>query len=264
MAASTQVSPVPSFLRLAGDPLRWRLLGELARSDRRVRELCAQVQRPQNLVSYHLGKLRAAGLVSSRRSAANGRDSYYMLDLVRCGALLSSSGYALHPGLGLAAPAPREWKQSQRSPRPRVLFLCTGNSGRSQIAEALVDNLTGGGADASSAGSDPKPLHPNAVRVMRERGIDIAGKRSKHLGEFAAERFDYVISLCDRVREVCPEFPGHPDVIHWSIPDPARKGATDAETYLAFKRTADELATRIPFLLELIGHETQTQEVTWK
>lgn len=87
---------------------------------------------------------------------------------------------------------------------------------------------------------------------MRERRIDIAGCRTKHLDEFARERFDYVISLCDRVREVCPEFPGHPDLIHWSIPDPGRAVGTDAETYPAFERTADELATRVAFLIELI------------
>src|SRR5919108_441819 len=95
-------------------------------------------------------------------------------------------------------------------------------------------------------------------RRVRGRGIDLGGRRSKHLGEFAEEQFDYVISLCDRVREVCPEFPGHPNRIHWSIPDPAREGQSDAETYLAFERTADELATRIPFLLELIAHTTST------
>jgi protein-tyrosine-phosphatase len=142
-----------------------------------------------------------------------------------------------------------------------MLFLCTGNSARSQMAEALVEELTGGAVEARSAGSHPKPLHPNAVRVMRERGIDIGGRRSKHLSEFVEERFDYVVSLCDRVREVCPEFPHQPDLIHWSIPDPAREGETDEETYPAFERTADELATRIPFLLELMGHTTRTQEV---
>jgi ArsR family transcriptional regulator, arsenate/arsenite/antimonite-responsive transcriptional repressor / arsenate reductase (thioredoxin) len=257
---SRDLSP-PGFLRLAADPLRWRLLSELARSDRRVRELCGLLERPQSLVSYHLGQLRAEGVVSSRRSAADGRDSYYVLDLVRCGELLARSGGTLHPALRLAAPRPRAWDRGSRSARPRVLFLCTGNSARSQIAEALVQELTGGAVEARSAGSHPKPLHPNAVRVVRERGIDLGGRRSKHLGEFAEEQFDYVISLCDRVREVCPEFPGRPELIHWSIPDPAREGEGDAETYPAFGRTADELATRIPFLLELIGHTTSTQEV---
>jgi protein-tyrosine-phosphatase/DNA-binding transcriptional ArsR family regulator len=252
----------PGFLRLAADPVRWRVLSELARSDRRVRELCALVERPQNLVSYHLGKLRGEGLVASRRSAADGRDSYYMLDLARCGELLATSGGALHPALRLAPRPPHEWDRGSPPARPRVLFLCTGNSARSQIAEALVEELADGEVEARSAGSHPKPLHANAVRVMRERGIDLAGRRSKHLSEFADQRFDYVVSLCDRVREVCPEFPHHPDLIHWSIPDPAREGSTDAETHPSFERTADELAMRIPFLLELIGDTTQTKEAS--
>ena len=89
-----------------------------------------------------------------------------------------------------------------------------------------------------------------------------AGQRSKHLRVFAKRRFDHVITLCDRVREVCPEFPGRPDLVHWSIADPAREGDTDAQTYPAFERTATELATRIPFLLERIEQTTFSQEVT--
>jgi ArsR family transcriptional regulator, arsenate/arsenite/antimonite-responsive transcriptional repressor / arsenate reductase (thioredoxin) len=95
---------------------------------------------------------------------------------------------------------------------------------------------------------------------MRERGIDISTRRSKHLDEFAGRRFDYVISLCDRVREVCPEFPGGPELIHWSIPDPAREPGPDTETLPAFERTAAELETRIGFLIEAI--KATRQEVT--
>ena len=199
------VSSPPRFLRLAGHPLRWQLLSELARSDRRVGELCELAGRRQSLVSYHLRQLRDGGLVSMRRSAADGRDTYYVLDLSRCGELLAERRR-------LAAPGPGRRPAPAREPRvARVLFLCTGNSARSQIAEALCEQLSGGAVSAASAGSHPKPLHPNAVRVMRERGIDLAGRRSKHLSEFSGERFDYVISLCDRVREVCPEFPGGPE-----------------------------------------------------
>ena len=229
----------PQFLRLAGHSLRWRLLSELARSDRRVGELCALAGRRQSLVSYHLRRLRDGGLVSTRRSAADGRDTYYVLDLARCGELLTSAGVSLHPGLG-PTPRPRGGR-ARGVARARVLFLCTGNSARSQMAEALAEQLSGGAVTAASAGSHPKPLHPNAVRVMRARGIDLAGRRSKHLAEFAAQRFDYVISLCDRVREVCPEFPGGPELIHWSIPDPAREPGSDEETLPAFERTAAEL-----------------------
>jgi protein-tyrosine-phosphatase len=142
-----------------------------------------------------------------------------------------------------------------------VLFLCTGNSARSQIAEVLTEQLAGRTVEAFSAGSQPKPLHPNAVRVVGERGIELGGRRSKHLREFAAERFDYVISLCDRVREVCPEFPGSPETIHWSVPDPALEGDSDDETYPAFQRTARELETRIRFLLHLIQHTPPGPEV---
>jgi DNA-binding transcriptional ArsR family regulator len=91
----------PAFLQLAGHPLRWRLLKELGRSDRMVHELTGSVGEPQNLVSYHLGKLRDGRLVSARRSSADGRDMYYSLDLARVGSLLSATGGALHPGLRL-------------------------------------------------------------------------------------------------------------------------------------------------------------------
>jgi len=95
------------FLRLAGDPLRWALLGELARSDRQVQELTSLLGRPQNLVSYHLAKLRSAGLVSARRSSADGRDTYYAVDLPRFGELLAEAGQAVHPGVHLV-PAARD------------------------------------------------------------------------------------------------------------------------------------------------------------
>jgi protein-tyrosine-phosphatase len=258
-AVSRDVAP-PGFLRLAGHPLRWRLLHELARSDRQVRELCALIGQPQSLVSYHLGRLRTEHVVSTRRSSADRRDAYYSLELARCGALLTATGGALHPGLRLTPAPPGEHPRRSRRTRPRVLFLCTGNSARSQMAQALVEHLADGAIEASSAGSNPKPLHPNAVRAMREHGIDIAGRPSKHLSQFTDRHFDYVISLCDRVREVCPEFPDQPDLIHWSITDPAREGDTDERTYPAFQRTATELATRIGFLLELIDHNSSTTE----
>jgi protein-tyrosine-phosphatase/DNA-binding transcriptional ArsR family regulator len=244
----------PDFLRLAGHPLRWRLLSELARSDRQVRELTRLLGQPQSLVSYHLGRLRGSGLVSMRRSSADGRDAYYRIDLARCGQLLSASGAALHPGLRLSAPPAVAVDAGPVRHPARVLFLCTGNSTRSQLAEALVQHLSEGTAEAVSAGSHPKALHPNAVRVMREYGIDAAGRRSKHLSIFAGRRFDYVITLCDKVREICPGFPGHPELIHWSIPDPAREGGTDSGSYPAFRRVAADIETRVRYLLRLIAH----------
>jgi ArsR family transcriptional regulator, arsenate/arsenite/antimonite-responsive transcriptional repressor / arsenate reductase (thioredoxin) len=240
----------PRFLRLAGHPLRWRLLSELAHSDRRVGELCDLAGRRQSLVSYHLRQLREGGLVSLRRSAADGRDTYYVLDLARCGELLASTGVALHPALAPTTPPRTRGKAGSKL--ARVLFMCTGNSARSQMAEAFCERLSGGAVGAVSAGSHPKPLHLNAVRVMRDREIDISGRRSKHLSKFAGRRFDCVITLCDRVREVCPEFPGAPELIHWSIPDPAREPGSDEETLPAFERTAAELETRTAFLIGAI------------
>ncbi len=236
--------------------MRWRLLSELADSDRRVGELCALVAEPQSLVSYHLARLRAERVVFGRRSTADGRDTYYVLDLDHCRELLAGAGVALHPGLRLERAASRH--EGRRGGRGvRVLFLCTGNSARSQIAEALTQHLSDGAVDAVSAGSAPKPLQPNAVRVLAERGIDIADRDSKHLDEFAGSRFGHVVSLCDRVREVCPEFPDHPEVIHWSVPDPSREAGPDGDSYPAFQRTLAEIETRVGFLLERIDARHQ-------
>lgn len=246
-----EVSP-PEFLQLAGHPLRWRLLGELARSDRMVHELTGLVGEPQNLVSYHLGKLRDGRLVSARRSSADRRDTYYGLDLPRIGGLLSATGGALHPGLRLRPPS-----QDHPLVGPvKVLFLCTGNSARSPMAEALARARSGGAIEACSAGSQPRPVHPNAVRAMREGyGLDLAGHVSRRLDGLADQQFDWVISLCDRVREVCPEWPGAPETIHWSIANPAT-GEPDDVTYPLFQQTARELATRIDFLIAVLADRT--------
>jgi ArsR family transcriptional regulator, arsenate/arsenite/antimonite-responsive transcriptional repressor / arsenate reductase (thioredoxin) len=88
---------------------------------------------------------------------------------------------------------------------------------------------------------------------MRERGIDLGPRRSKQLNQFAVQRFDYVITLCDKVREVCPEFPGHPGYIHWSTPDPAAAGSDDEATLPAFRETAAEVETRVTYLLAGLG-----------
>ena len=246
MGPRAQLAP-PPFARLAGHPLRWRLLSELAGSDRRVRELAALAGQPQNLVSYHLRLLRDGGLVAARRSSFDGRDTYYHLDLARCAQSLAGAGAALHPGLRLQPGRPGP--AGRRGGRPSVLFLCTGNSARSQMAEALARHRSAGWVRAFSAGSHPKPVHPDAVRVMAGRGIDLTGARPKQLSVFAGKRFDQVITLCDRVREVCPEFPGQPRGTHWSIPDPAAGG----NSYPAFESLATELDTRIGFLLAVLG-----------
>ena len=258
LAARPAAGDPPPFVRLVSHPMRWRLLRELVQSDRAVWELMMLVDEPQSLVSYHLRQLRDGGLVSARRSSADRRDSYYAIDLTACQQALQAAGGALHPALRLGS-APALPRTGRSHHRRRVLFLCTGNSARSQMAEALLERMSAGTIEAASAGSDPKPLHPNAVGVLHKRGIDIRTNRTKHLDEFVSRRFDTVITVCDRVREVCPEFPSRPEFVHWSVPDPALEGQTDRASYPAFERTAAELETRISFRLHLFANPATTR-----
>ncbi len=137
------------------------------------------------------------------------------------------------------------------SRRVRVLFLCTHNSARSQMAEAILRDLGGDRVEAHSAGTEVTRVHPLAVQQMAGRGIDISGQRSKSLDELSAERFDYVVTVCNNARESCPVFPGDPERIHWSLPDPAAVEGTEPVRAAAFKGAADELTTRIRHLLSL-------------
>jgi len=174
--------------------------------------------------------------------------------------MLAATGAALHPAVQhVRSGSPV--RLADRSGRIRVLFVCTGNSARSPIAEALLRNRTGGAVDVTSAGSRPREqIHPSAVRVLRdEYGIDIAGQRPRHLDMTSRWRFDYVVTLCDRVREVCPGFPGHPRHIHWSIRDPAPAGAQDAVAEAVVRRTAHDIDARIGHLLHVLATTRQTE-----
>ncbi|MES9537806.1 ArsR family transcriptional regulator [Actinomadura sp. NPDC000600] len=298
---------MPEFLRLAAHPLRWGLLTALAGGDLRVRELMARVDAPQNLVSYHLRLLREGGLVTAVRSTFDGRDSYYRLDMDRCAQSLAGTGAALHPALNPAvlpglhpgldpallpglhpglrpaldpalhpAPDPEQGQIGARPadpddrPRHGVLFVCTGNSTRSPIAEALLRHHTAGRVTTISAGTRPKPaLHPRAVEVMRERyGIDIAGRLPRHLDTLRGHRFDYVVTLCDKAREACPEFGDRTRRIHWSTPDPATAapagpndpaGAERQAEEAAFVRAAAEIDTRVRYLPPVLFLASEAQ-----
>lgn len=233
-------APVPLLMRMAAHPLRWALMSALAASDLRVRELVAAVGEPQNLVSYHLGLLRSAGLVTVRRSSLDGRDSYYHLDLAHCAAAFGDAAATLHPALVPGEPGGAEGRS--------VLFLCTGNGARSPMAEALLRQRHGSRVRVASAGSHPRPaLHPNTARVLWEEfGIALADRRPQAL-EAVPGPFDYVVTLCDKIREV-PRDHGSAVTMHWSLPDPAAAGATVAASYPEFQRVARELESRIRFL----------------
>jgi protein-tyrosine-phosphatase/DNA-binding transcriptional ArsR family regulator len=235
-------------MKLLGNEVRWRLITALAQSDRRVNELVERVRQPANLVSYHLGQLRAARLVVERRSSADARDVYYSLDLERLQGLLRGVSGAIHPGLW---PEPDSRSAEGKGPA-RVLFLCTHNSARSQMAEAILRHHGGVHVDVQSAGSQPTRVHPLALRTLAEMGVETTGLRSKPMDVLAEGRFDHVITLCDRVREICPSWPDGPELAHWSLADPSEVDGSEEAAILAFRGTAMELTRRVRYLLPVL------------
>ena len=129
--------------------------------------------------------------------------------------------------------------------KSEVLFLCTGNSCRSQMAEGFLRHYAGDRFEALSAGTHPGTLNPRAVQVMRELGIDISGQRSKSVDEFRAAPIATVITVCDQARQECPFFPGAENVLHWSIEDPASATGTEEERLAVFRRIRDEIERRV-------------------
>ena len=254
MVLSDHVPSPPAFVRLAAHPLRWKLLTALADSDLRVRELVERVGEPQNLVSYHLRLLRDGGLVSARRSSFDGRDSYHHLDLARCADALAETGTALHRALPRHDGAAPENASERPRHRAAVLFVCTGNSFRSPMAEALLRHYAADSVRVTSAGTRPKRhLHPDMVRILGDRfGIDAAGQQPRDLSSLARRRFDHVITLCDKARETTPGFPHHPQRTHWSIPDPTTASGTEQARQAAFERTVADIDTRIRHLLPVL------------
>jgi protein-tyrosine-phosphatase len=232
------------------------------------------VRQPANLVSYHLRRLRDQAVVTERRSAADRRDVYYSLAFDRVRTLYFAAAESLHPSLGpgmkdaakpakAANPAASAKAASPSAiagrtapaarPRPAsVLFVCTHNSARSQMAEGFLrhgrPDLT-----VASAGTTVSKVQPLAIRVMKKRGIDISKQRSQHLSEFAGQRFDHVITVCDRAREACPVFSGNPELLHWSISDPAEATGDEATRRKAYEAVADELQGRMRRFLALLS-----------
>jgi arsenate reductase len=131
----------------------------------------------------------------------------------------------------------------------RVLFVCTHNSARSQIAEALLGRYGGAAFEVHSAGTEATRVNPFAIRVLAELDIDWSNARSKVIDEFLDQHFDYVVTVCDRAREACPVFPGSENTLHWGLDDPSAVEGTDEERLAAFRRTAQELSARLrPFI----------------
>ena len=131
----------------------------------------------------------------------------------------------------------------------RVLFVCTGNSARSIMAEALLRRHGSDRFEVHSAGTDPRGVNPLTLRVLADAGIDASWARSKSVNEFLGQRFDYVITVCDRARATCPVFPGSTNTMHWGLDDPSEVQGTDEEKLAAFRGTETEVSARLrPFI----------------
>jgi arsenate reductase (thioredoxin) len=140
------------------------------------------------------------------------------------------------------------------SSRKRLLFLCTGNSARSQMAEGLLRHEAGDRFEVFSAGTQPSRVHPEAIAVMNEIGIDISGHWSKFVDEFVGQELDTVVTVCDHAKESCPIFPGKPHRLHWPFEDPAavegRLEGNDEQRTDAFRKTRDRIHARIKLFLD--------------
>jgi arsenate reductase len=133
----------------------------------------------------------------------------------------------------------------------RVLFLCTHNSARSQIAEGLLRHIGKCRFEVYSAGTEATEVRPLAIRAMAESGIDISAARSKTLDEYIGQHFDYVITVCDRANETCPIFPGDPQRIHWSFPDPSAAEGTEEDQFRVYRKVRDEILSRLRMWTQL-------------
>ena len=129
--------------------------------------------------------------------------------------------------------------------KARVLFLCTHNSARSQMAEGFLRHLAGDCFEVASAGTEARGVNPLAVRAMAEHGVDITGQRSKTLDRFLDDGWDYVVTVCDSANEACPVFPRAATRVHWSFDDPSGARGSDEERLVVFRRVRDEIETRI-------------------
>ena len=254
----TLLVTLPDVLKLVSHEVRWKLLQLLAHSDYRVQDLVGRLQLPQNLVSYHLKQLRQGHLVTERRNNADERSIFYSLDVEHFQSLYLAAGEALHPAVTEAFVPERQDESTMQVPL-RVLFLCTENSARSQMAEALLRHLSHGNVEAFSAGSRPaEHIHPLARCCMEERGIDMSRALPKHFEGFLGQQFDAIVTVCDRVMESCPTFPGDPERVHWSFLDPATVQGTESEQLHAFEQTALQLTTRLRLFLTLFARKKST------
>lgn len=252
-------------MKLLGNPVRWRLLQELARSDRRVQELADLLAQPQNLVSYHLGLLRVGQVISERRGARDGRDVYYSLDLDHLQLMIERAAADIHPALS----APRvEDLTDRRRPNAlsscRVIFVSLENPEWSGIAAVLTNELSRGtlrrlshGAiDAFSAARERSTMCPAAVHALEDLGLTVSSPEVKAIEDYWAVTMDYIVTFSEAGPSSLRTIGGHPEVLRWSAPRVGSEGSPVPERY---RQLALQIAGRVRQLLALVGTEGNTK-----
>ena len=263
-----EVTGTVEIFKALAEESRLRILTLLLQGEMCVCEIEASLSMTQSNASRHLTVLKNAGIVSSTKRA---QWTHYKIDenFERNNrGLLNyvSEKVALLPGYKADIEQMHKCKSSDLCNQQgltryekggihmnrKVLFLCTSNSARSQMAEALLNHIGAGTFDAFSAGSDPAAeIHPMAVKVLEAAGFSMVGKKPKPLQEYIHEDFDFIITLCDRMKESCPSFPGQPIFAHWGMPDPADFVGNTTEKEGAFEKTFLELSHRIHLLINI-------------
>lgn len=255
----------PAALGALNHELRWQIIAYLRLSDLRVSELSELLGSELNSVSYHLRKLRTAGLVDVRRSDNDARDNYYQIKTKALQKLILDMEHAFFLGRR-GAETPAETTDASAIANPsnpanpaanpgrlsglRALVLCTHNTARSQMVEGFLRALSHHELDVTSAGTQPTSIHPQAIAAMQAYDIDISQQTLTAVDTLVGKHFDIVVTVCDRAREKCPSFPAVKLQLHWSVADPTNAPAAEQPT--VFAETARELERRVKNLLAVI------------
>ncbi len=236
---------------LLADPHGWVLLRALANGDQRLHELARDTGVAAEEMSKRLPLLRELGLITERQSDVNPNETFYRFDITAFRRQYQEAGETIHP----AVKAEDVVIGNLPAEPVRILFLCTGNSARSQMAEGLMRHLSQGKVEVASAGTKPSRVHPVAIQTMDKMGVDIRSQESTHMSQYEGQTFDYVITVCDLQNESCPIFPDAPKRLHWSFPDPAAEPEGEVQER-AFATVATHLRAMIRHFLIMIERQT--------
>lgn len=263
----TEETEAIDLMKLLGNRVRRRLLQELGRSDRRVQELASLLARPQNLVSYHLGLLRAGHVISEHRGYTDGRDVYYSLDLDHLQLMIDRAVGAIHPVLPAVPATPRADSSQIAMPEGsvRVLFVSPEQPDWPGIAAILTNELSHGilralshgAVDAFSAAQERSTMRPPALKALRKFGVIVGSTKVKAITDYRGTAMDYVVTFSEPSQTFLRMIDGSPEILYWGAPH------FDSET----PPTADEwraltlqMACRVRQLLALIGTDRSARK----